>query len=79
MTLIQLRRPMRLHLTALAGVTVLAAGLVCSLASGPALAQSSKPVAQVDGKVITEADVKLADQEIGPNWGNCRRRRSAAC
>lgn len=60
---------MRLHLTALAGVTVLAAGLVCSLASGPALAQSSKPVAQVDGKIITEADVKLADQEIGPELG----------
>ena len=32
----------------------------------PALAQDAKPVATINGKTLTEADVKLADQEIGP-------------
>lgn len=38
-----------------------------STAQSPTAAstQSSKPLAQVDGKVITEADIELAEQELG--------------
>ncbi|HRK17466.1 MAG TPA: peptidylprolyl isomerase [Hyphomicrobiaceae bacterium] len=39
---------------------------VFALMMAPALAQDAKPVATINGKVLTEADVKLADQEIGP-------------
>lgn len=37
-----------------------------ALMMAPALAQDAKPVATINGKTLTEADVKLADQEIGP-------------
>lgn len=40
-----------------------------ALLSVPALAQDTKPVVTINGKTITEADVKLAEQEIGPELG----------
>jgi peptidyl-prolyl cis-trans isomerase C len=48
----------------------LAAGLAVSIAAPTSAFAQDKAVAKVNGKVITEADIKLADAEIGSELGN---------
>lgn len=50
---------------AAASLSVMALSVL--LAMPPAVAQDSKVIAKVNGKSITEADLKLAEQEIGPD------------
>jgi peptidyl-prolyl cis-trans isomerase C len=56
-------------LSMLAAVSAMAALATPQFVAGPALAED-KPVATVDGMAITEADLKLAEDEIGRDLGN---------
>jgi peptidyl-prolyl cis-trans isomerase C len=44
----------------------LAIALAALVASGPAVLAQDKPVATVNGKSVTEADLKMAETELGP-------------
>jgi peptidyl-prolyl cis-trans isomerase C len=48
----------------------LASGLILAVGSSTSAFAQEKVVAKVNGKVITEADLKLADAEIGSELGN---------
>jgi hypothetical protein len=48
----------------------LAAGLAVSTSMAPSAFAQETVVAKVNGKVITESDIKLADAEIGSELGN---------
>lgn len=65
MTHLRQRLPVRF-----AAAAVLAAGLAVSLALTSGAMAQEKAVAKVNGKLITEADIKLADAEIGSELGN---------
>jgi peptidyl-prolyl cis-trans isomerase C len=47
----------------------LAFALACTLSGGLAATAQESPVAKVDGRIITEADMKLAEAEIGGDLG----------
>jgi peptidyl-prolyl cis-trans isomerase C len=53
-----------------AAAAALAAGLAVSAGLAPSAFAQDTAVAKVNGKVITEADIKLADAEIGSELGN---------
>ncbi|WEX09019.1 peptidylprolyl isomerase [Chelativorans sp. AA-79] len=67
---------LRRHLIARAGAAAILAALSCA----PALAQESPVVATVNGEQITEADLALAETELGPQFGQMPedQRRAAA-
>ena len=62
-----LRKPTSVQIFA---VAAFAAGLAVSVAAPTTAYAQDKVVAKVNGKVITEADLKLADAEIGSELGN---------
>ncbi|WP_309085571.1 peptidyl-prolyl cis-trans isomerase [Chelativorans sp.] len=67
---------LRRYLIARAG----AAAIIAALSAAPALAQESPVVATVNGQEITEADLKLAESELGPQFAQMPedQRRAAA-
>ena len=67
LTVTHLRKPTSVQIFA---VAAFAAGLAVSVAAPTTAYAQDKVVAKVNGKVITEADLKLADAEIGSELGN---------
>jgi len=71
-----MQETLRRNLIARAG----AAAILAVLSAAPAIAQESPVVATINGQQITEADLALAQEELGPQFGQMPedQRRAAA-
>jgi len=67
---------LRQHLIVRAG----AAAIVAALSCAPVMAQDDSVVATINGQEVTEADLKMAESELGPQFGQLpeAQRRAAA-